>query len=194
MIIKNISLVGFMGSGKTTIGKILAEKTGFFFADTDKIIEYIAGKKISYIFKEDGEPFFRNLESSVIENLYKNNKNCLFACGGGVFQDSKNIDIIRKNSLVVFLDIDAEEAYERLKNSKKRPLLDTKEDVRLKIERLIKGRYRNYLVNSDIRIKVGKQKPEFFAEKLLKMIFDKNSIKTWKLKRNDNNQNRCQNI
>ncbi len=194
MTIKNISLVGFMGSGKSTIGKILARKMGFFFVDTDKIIEYITGKKIKQIFIENGEPYFRNVESDVIKKLYENNQNCVFACGGGAFLNSKNIDVIRKNSLVLFLDINAEEAYKRLRKSKNRPLLKTTGDFRLKIEQLLKSRLKTYCENSDIRLKVDSKKPEYFAEELFKKIFDKKINKIKKFVDYEDNQNRSRNI
>ena len=130
MIAKNISLIGFMGSGKTTIGKILAERTGFLFVDIDKIIEYVSGKKISQLFENFGENYFRDIERKTAEKLYRNNTNCVFACGGGIFETPENIEIIRKNSIVIFLNIDPDTAYERLKNSTDRPLLNKVSDLR----------------------------------------------------------------
>lgn len=170
MISKNISLIGFMGSGKTTIGKILAEKTGFLFVDIDRIIEYVYGKKINKLFQDHGESYFRNLEGSTVDKLYMNNTNCVFACGGGVFETEKNIEIIRKNSYVIFLDIDTETAYSRLKKSNERPLLNTGEDLRLKIDGLISKRFKTYLDNSDTQIIVGEKEPEYFANEILKKI------------------------
>jgi len=106
MISNNISLVGFMGSGKSTIGKILAKKIGFLLIDTDRVIEHIFGKNISELFYLYNETGFREIEAYVIKKLYENNKNCVFACGGGVFTKQENINIIRKKSLVIYLNID----------------------------------------------------------------------------------------
>ena len=172
MISKNISLIGFMGSGKTTIGKILAEKTGFLFVDIDRIIEYVYGEKINKLFQDHGENYFRNLESSTVDKLYINNTNCVFACGGGVFETEKNIEIIRKNSFVIFLNIDTETAYNRLKESDERPLLNTGEDIRLKIDWLINKRFKTYLDNSDTQITVDEREPEYFANEILKKIIN----------------------
>ncbi len=173
MISKNISLIGFMGSGKTTIGRILAEKTGFLFIDIDKIIEYITGKKINDLFKDHGEDQFRNLEKKTVEKLYKGNTNCVFACGGGIFETGDNIKIIRKNSLVVFLDINTETAYERLKDSHDRPLLKGETGMRLKISELIDKRFKIYMENSDIRLNVSQKEPDYFANEIIKKIVNK---------------------
>lgn len=173
MITKNISLIGFMGSGKTTIGKILAEKTGFLFVDLDKIIEYISGRKISQLFEDFGESYFRNVERKAVEKLYINNTSCVFACGGGVFETSENIEIIRKNSLVIFLNIDPDTAYERLKDSADRPLLNNGSDLRSEINNLINKRLKTYMENSDTRLDVSQKEPGYFADEILRKIINK---------------------
>ncbi|MDD3520785.1 MAG: shikimate kinase [Actinomycetota bacterium] len=170
MAVKNISLIGFMGSGKTTIGKILAERTGFLFVDIDRIIEYVSGKKISNLFKDHGESYFRNLEKKTVEKLYIKNTNCVFSCGGGVFEISKNIEFIRKNSFVVFLNIDAETAYKRLQYSEDRPLLNDETNIKSKIEYLINKRNKIYMDNSDAHLNVSNKEPEYFANEILKII------------------------
>lgn len=173
MIAKNISLIGFMGSGKTTIGKILAERTGFLFVDIDKIIEYVSGKKISQLFENFGENYFRDIERKTAEKLYRNNTNCVFACGGGIFEAPENIEIIRKNSIVIFLNIDPDTAYERLKNSTDRPLLNKVSDLRSEINNLIDKRLKTYMENSDVRLDVSRKEPGYFADEILRKIINK---------------------
>jgi shikimate kinase len=173
MIAKNISLIGFMGSGKTTIGKILAERTGFLFVDIDKIIEYVSGKKISQLFENFGENYFRDIERKTAEKLYRNNTNCVFACGGGIFETPENIEIIRKNSIVIFLNIDPDTAYERLKNSTDRPLLNKVSDLRSEINNLIDKRLKTYMENSDVRLDVSRKEPGCFADEILRKIINK---------------------
>jgi shikimate kinase len=173
MIAKNISLIGFMGSGKTTIGKILAERTGFLFVDIDKIIEYVSGKKISQLFENFGENYFRDIERKTAEKLYRNNTNCVFACGGGIFETPENIEIIRKNSIVIFLNIDPDTAYERLKNSADRPLLNKVSDLRSEINNLIDKRLKTYMENSDVRLDVSRKEPGYFADEILRKIINK---------------------
>jgi shikimate kinase len=145
MCYENISLIGFMGSGKSTVGRILADKVGFLYIDLDRIIELEKGISISDIFKEYGEKYFRDLESEVIKKVYKN-KNCIFACGGGAVEKKKNMEIIRRNSRVAYLDVSPEVSLRRLEHVKDRPIIEVenREDT---IRKLIKRRdalYRKY--------------------------------------------------
>ncbi|MDD5622072.1 MAG: shikimate kinase [Actinomycetota bacterium] len=150
---KNISLIGFMGSGKSTVGKILAEKLGLIFIDLDKVIEMDQEKEISNIFKIHGEKYFRELETRVIKRIYKN-KNCVFACGGGVVKRKENMDLIRKNSLVVYLNVLIDDIIYRLKEANGRPLVDV-ENKEETIERMMEERdilyrkYANIIINND---------------------------------------------
>ncbi len=153
MDFKNISLIGFMGSGKSTVGKILAEKLRLLFIDLDKVIELDQEKEISDIFKIYGEKYFRELETRVIKKIYKN-KNCVFACGGGVVKRKENMDLISENSLVVYLNVSTGDLIYRLKEAKGRPLIDVKNKEE-SIERMMKERdalYRKYahiIINND---------------------------------------------
>jgi len=153
MDFKNISLIGFMGSGKSTVGKILAEKLRLLFIDLDKVIELDEEKEIRDIFKIYGEKYFRELEARVIKKIYKN-KNCVFACGGGVVKRKENMDLIRENSLVVYLNNSIGDVIYRLKEAKDRPLVDV-ENKEETIERMMKERdalYRKYahiIINND---------------------------------------------
>ncbi len=145
MCYENISLIGFMGSGKSTVGRILADKVGFLYIDLDRIIEVDKGISISDIFKEFGEKYFRDLESEVIRKVYKN-KNCIFACGGGAVKKKKNMEIIRRNSRVVYLSVSPEVSFRRLEHVKDRPIIEV-EDREDTIRKLIKRRdalYRKY--------------------------------------------------
>ncbi|MGB3729646.1 MAG: shikimate kinase, partial [Thermodesulfobacteriota bacterium] len=91
---KNIFLVGFMGAGKSTVGKILADKIGYGYYDADKFIEEQAGTTITQIFAEHGEPYFRDLESESLETLAAKEK-LVVATGGGVVQRDKNWDAMK---------------------------------------------------------------------------------------------------
>jgi len=145
MDFKNISLIGFMGSGKSTIGKILAKKMGLLFIDLDRVIELDQEKEIRDIFRIYGEKYFRESETSVIKKIYRN-KNCVFACGGGVVKRKENMDIIRKNSLVVYLNVSIPDIIFRLKEAKDRPLVDV-ENKEETIEKMMMDRdvlYRKY--------------------------------------------------
>ena len=120
---KNLVLLGMMGVGKTTVGKIVAKKQGLEFIDTDKNIEESCSMKISEIFKQKGENFFRIEEKKeVLKSLKK--KNCVIALGGGAFI---NVDIrkdVLKNAISIWLDIDLKTLNKRIKWNKNRPLLN----------------------------------------------------------------------
>ena len=120
---KNLVLLGMMGVGKTTLGKIVAKKQGLEFVDTDVNIEEKCSMKISEIFKKKGEKFFRNEEEKeVLKSLKKNN--CIIALGGGAFINQTVRNSILKNAVSMWLDIDLKTLNKRIKWNKKRPLLD----------------------------------------------------------------------
>jgi len=169
---KNISLIGFMGSGKTTVGKILAYKLNFLFIDLDKIIELAENKSVSEIFKYGGEKYFRDIESEVIKKIYIN-KNCIFACGGGVVERENNIDFIKQRSLVVYLYISPQQAFKRLKNVEDRPLLGNLSDPNARkeiINNLINKRDILYKNNSSFVINTDNRNPEYITEEIMNQI------------------------
>ena len=118
----NISLCGMMGSGKSTIGKILAKKLNYKFIDIDKMIEIDAGKTIKNIFEEDGEEYFRDLEEKITINILEHKKTIVSLGGGAII--NKNIrNAIKKNSYNIYLSVDIDILTKRLQNSKTRPLI-----------------------------------------------------------------------
>jgi len=166
MYLKNISLIGFMGSGKSTIGKVIAENLNYLFIDIDKIIEYINGLSVNEIFKNYGESYFRITENEIISKAYYN-KNCVFACGGGAFNNEENIKIIRQNSYVVYLAIAEEEAYERLKDKKDRPLLLVDGDLRQRIKDIMGQRLDVYSNNCDLKIDTQGKPPSAIKDEIM---------------------------
>tara|TARA_B100002052_G_C15479660_1_gene418072 strand:- start:40 stop:570 length:531 start_codon:yes stop_codon:yes gene_type:complete len=123
--VKNICLIGFMGSGKSLIGRELAQKYKIKFFDTDNEIEKSVGKSINNIFRDNGESYFRNIEEEICINLIKK-QNCIISMGGGSINSIKVRDMIKKNSFSIYLKVNKIILFERLKNSKKRPLLNKK--------------------------------------------------------------------
>lgn len=169
---KNISLIGFMGSGKTTVGEILASMLNFLFIDLDKIIELSEDKAINEIFKCRGEKYFRDCESEVIKKIYTNEK-CVFACGGGVVEREENMSFIKCNSVVVYMYISPRQAFDRLKNAKDRPLLGSNEDINSRkeiINNLISKRDKMYEINSDFHINTDDKCPENIAEEIIEKL------------------------
>ncbi|WP_099204365.1 shikimate kinase [Scatolibacter rhodanostii] len=120
---KNIVLCGFMGCGKTSIGKLLAKQTKMNFCDTDIYLEKKYRMKITAIFKQLGEQRFREMEAEVVSEISAK-KNMVIACGGGTVLRAENVQIFQESgAIILFLDVPLEVLQERLKNDKKRPLL-----------------------------------------------------------------------
>ncbi len=126
----NIVLCGFMGCGKSTVGKLLAERLGYTFCDSDAVIEQREGTTISNIFAQKGEGYFRELEKKVIRELSEQ-FGLVIATGGGAVLNTENADNLRKTGLVIFLDVTPETVLKRLEGDTTRPLLmrDDKESA-----------------------------------------------------------------
>jgi len=167
-ITTNISLIGFMGSGKTSTGKILADRLNFLFIDLDNVIELSLNMPISEIFEKLGEEYFRNTETNSIKKVYVN-KNCVFACGGGAVIRHENIEIIKKNSTVIFLYVSPGIAFERLKNSDNRPLLKAPNRFEV-ITELIKKRDFLYRSTADFTVDTDFKNPKEAADEILQRI------------------------
>lgn len=137
----NVVLIGMPGSGKSTVGKILAEKMGFSFVDLDAVIEGAAGKSIPQIFSEDGEPVFRDLEQKCAEEVSRHSEQVI-ATGGGVILREENMKALSKTGVIVFLDRPVSDILGE--NLSDRPLLadDVTRIHRLYDERI--GLYRRY--------------------------------------------------
>lgn len=136
--IRNLALIGFMGAGKSSVGRIVAEQLGFEFVDTDEMIETRTGKSITQIFAQDGEAHFRDLEYAVIEQLSQSS-NLVISTGGGLPTRQANIDSLKTHALVVCLWCSAERIWERVRTQAHRPLLQTP-DPQAKIRELLAAR------------------------------------------------------
>jgi shikimate kinase len=119
----NIALIGFMGAGKSAVGRDLAAAAGMDFVDLDTAIEEKAGKSISQIFAGEGEPVFRRIEASVTSDI-SGRENTVIACGGGVVLDQANIKALKGNAVIIYLWAEPSIMLRRVLNSReKRPLL-----------------------------------------------------------------------
>lgn len=150
---KNIILIGFMGSGKTTAGKLLAEKLSMHFIDTDDLIEQIAQKKISDIFKENGEAHFRDMESKIIDTLSGYDK-FVIATGGGIVLRPENVTKLKAIGQLVLLSAKPDVIYDRVKGNKDRPLLHA--DPMAKIKDILGKRNPIYRAAADIEVDTSK--------------------------------------
>ncbi len=148
---KRLILEGFMGSGKTTLGRTLAGDFLLEFADTDREIEHAEGRSISRIFSEEGEEYFRDLETEYLRRLSVSDalKGGVIALGGGMVVRSENRELLKKCGTVVYLKASKELLKNRLRSrAEKRPLLKG-EDIDLKVETLMKEREELYIDAAD---------------------------------------------
>ena len=134
----NIVLVGFMGTGKSVVGRVIAQKLEFHFIDTDDVIEQTSKAKISDIFAEHGEVYFRDLESQAVKSVALM-KNQVVATGGGVVLRSSNIDLLRTGGPIFCLNATPKAIWDRVRSSQSRPLLRGPDPLK-KIETLLDKR------------------------------------------------------
>lgn len=121
---RNIVLIGFMGCGKSTVGKKVAGALSYEFQDTDAMIEEAYGKTISAMFAEEGEEYFRNAETELLRKLSTEADGLVLATGGGMPMREENAALLRQVGTVIFLEAKIETILERLQNDTGRPLAD----------------------------------------------------------------------
>ena len=136
---KNIVLIGFMGTGKSSVGRILARRMKREFVDLDRYLEQREKRKIREIFEKEGEPYFRAIEKEAV-NYWSRKENLVITTGGGAMLDPENRSALKQNGYLVALLATPETLYQRLKNSKNRPLLSHHEDLRGEIAKLLEKR------------------------------------------------------
>lgn len=163
----NIILVGFMGTGKTTVGKILAQQLNKKFVDMDAVLEERAGKAISLIFSEDGEPCFRNMERSLVQEL-AGMKNQVIAAGGGIVINPDNITDFNRTGRLICLLASENEIMRRVAVSDDRPLLE-KGDKLQNIRNLMEKRRSLYESIPD-RVNTTGLAPREVAEVIMLML------------------------
>ena len=162
-----ISLTGMMGSGKTSIGKLLAKKINLPFYDSDEDIEDKLSLKISEIFETYGESWFREQEKKICIDILKKEKFVL-ALGGGAITNVRIRDSIVKNSLLIYLKTDENILFERLKNDKSRPLLKGA-NLKKQINSILKDRKKLYS-ESNIIIENNVNDIEAVVEEIISLI------------------------
>jgi shikimate kinase len=140
---QNIILVGFMGSGKSTVGRELAKSLDMKFIDTDHYIERKENMRVKEIFAKKGEKYFREIETKYIKEISLLN-HTVISTGGGVVAKEENIKLLKKNGFVVYLDCTIECIHERVARRDTRPLLNDVKDLRGRIIELLEDRVKNY--------------------------------------------------
>lgn len=134
----NLYLVGFMGTGKSTVGRQVAQRMGLEFIDSDHAIEAEQGKSIPEIFESEGEAAFRGMERAFVEGGHAG-EGCLVSCGGGLVVQPGMMDLLKSKGLVFSLMATAAGIYERTRHNSNRPLLQV-EDPLGEIEKLLAAR------------------------------------------------------
>ncbi len=140
---QNLILIGFMGSGKSTVGRELAKTLEMNFVDTDHYIENKENMKIKEIFALKGEKYFREIEAKYVKEISKMN-NTVISTGGGVVASDTNIMLLKKSGFVIYLDCTVECIYQRVSRRNTRPLLNDVEDLHSRIIELLDERIDNY--------------------------------------------------
>ena len=170
-----IYLTGFMASGKSTIGPILANTLGCDFFDLDKVIETDTGKSIRKIFEENGELYFREIETNTLSRM-SNLENYIISLGGGTVASEKNIEIIKSTGYLIYLESSPEETYKRLRFKRDRPALlfdgdeePTKVEFLEKINLLLKKRIL-YYNQADLKINTDNCRVGNTVDKLASII------------------------
>ena len=167
---ENVALIGFMGTGKSSVGKLLASRLGVIFADLDAEIEAKCNMKIPQIFEKYGEDYFRAREKETVKE-FASRKNTVIATGGGVVKDAENLKLLQESGLIIALTANADVIYERTLKEGERPLLDnlSKSKRKQRIKDLMEERKKLY-ENADYTVDTGELSPMQVVEDILKYI------------------------
>lgn len=162
----NIALIGMMGCGKTTVGKLLSEQLNLKFVDTDELIVQKEGCSINEIFASKGEVYFRELETKVLKSVL-NFDNQVISTGGGIIKSELNMELIKTKSKSFYLKADAQSLFERVKNDFSRPLL--KDCTKEKIDTILSQRVLQY-EKADYIINTVNKTPENTVKEVIEKI------------------------
>lgn len=169
-MMRNIVLVGFMGTGKNVVGKVLAQRLGIRFVDMDQMIEEIEGRSIAQIFEKNGEPYFRKIEKQVAKEVSEY-EGVVIAAGGGVVLDQENVDNLKKNGLMICLSAKPGVILERTKGYIHRPLLNV-EDPGKRVAELLEDRAPFY-AKAHYQIDTSSLSVDEVVQKVLELIKNK---------------------
>ena len=165
----NIFLIGFMGTGKTTIANALKRKYDMQVVDMDAEIEKEQQMAISDIFSSKGEEYFRDLETQLIKDL-QSKDNVVISCGGGAVLREENVTEMKKSGKIVLLNATPETILERVKNSHNRPLLEGNKNVDF-IRELMSKREDKYNAAAEITVSVDNRDVDEIADEVYRKVF-----------------------
>jgi shikimate kinase len=172
----SIALIGFMGTGKTAVGRLLAEKLGKEFVELDAVIEKKAGKSIPEIFRQSGEIGFRELEIEATGEV-AGKKNTVIACGGGIVLNKINIDRLRGECVIVCLTASPQVIIKRTSaDMEERPLLAVPDRAR-QVEELLKFREPYYKRSADVTINTTRISAAAVVGRIIKKLRENESYR-----------------
>ncbi len=166
----NIFIVGFMGTGKTAVSKVLSDIKGMVYVDVDEEIVKALGMSIPDIFKEKSEEYFRSVETKILDDIAQK-RGQIVACGGGIVLKDENIDIMKKHGIVVRLDAPAEEIYARISEDSNRPLAKDKGIEGIK--EMLKDRKEQYDKAADVVIDTSGMQIQDICSAILDAIYER---------------------
>jgi len=165
---QNIILIGFMGTGKTEVGMLLAKKLKMTYIDTDSIIEKEQGMTINDIFAKKGEERFRDMETKLLDEL-EGIEGRVISTGGGIILRPGNVIKLKSMGPLILLWADADTVYERTKNAGTRPLLNV-EEPKSRIREILEFRTPIYEGIADLKLDTSRLSPEEASNKIVKFI------------------------
>ncbi len=167
-ISKNIFLIGFMGAGKTSVGRVLAKKMGLDFIDLDEVIKKELGMAIPEIFSRFGEDFFRDEESKALRSVSQR-KGQVIATGGGVVLREGNWEIMKNDGITIYLKASAGVLWSRVKSNTSRPLLQVENPFE-RLQELFSKRVSLY-ERADLMVNTENLSPADVAEKIIRELY-----------------------
>jgi shikimate kinase len=165
---RNLFLIGPMGVGKSTIGRLLAAELHLDFYDSDRVIEERTGADIPWIFDMEGESGFRDRETAVLQELAAE-QGAVVATGGGIVVRPANAEIMKSSGVVVYLTASIDQLVERTARDKKRPLLQV-DNPRQKIIELLAVREPLYREVADVVVNTDKRSPKSVAQEIASLV------------------------
>lgn len=162
---ENIFLIGFMGAGKSTVARAMKKHYGMRLIEMDEQIEKQEKMSVPKIFEVHGEPYFRKLETDLLEGL-SSQENTVVSCGGGVPMRACNVEAMRKSGKVIYLSTSPQQIYERVKTSHNRPLLEGNMNVEY-ISDLLSQRLPKYLEAADAVVSTDGKSVEDICKEII---------------------------
>ncbi|MFZ5645756.1 MAG: shikimate kinase [Bacillota bacterium] len=172
---RNIVLIGFMASGKTVVGRVIAQRLGREFVDTDEEVERVTGKTVSEIFERYGAIRFRSEEALTIKKL-SHREDLVIATGGGAVLNPENVSALKKNGVVVLIKSTPEIILRRVVAGRNRPLLAKTDNLGQRIRDLMAEREEIYANSADIEVFSGKESREEVADNIIQLLKERNYI------------------